>query len=94
MTPYFQTSENPDLQNIIIHNGSLCFAFTDSFLSEKTEWNLYYWDSVIATIPCFLSTIIKQLASRPPASEAAALISLAVCSIVLEGSLLFKGWNI
>lgn len=52
--PCFQTSENPDLQNIIIHNGSLCFAFTDSFLSEKTEWNLYYWDSVIATIPCFL----------------------------------------
>lgn len=40
------------------------------------------------------STIIKHLASRLPASQAAALISPALCSIVLEDSLLFKGWNI
>lgn len=40
------------------------------------------------------STIIKHLASRLPASQAAALISPALCSIILEDSLLFKGWNI
>lgn len=52
--PYFQISENPDLQNIIIHKQFLCYTLVDGVLSEKTEWKLYDWNSVAATIPSSL----------------------------------------